>query len=388
MSFLPLEPTIYKWISYDKILEEETTTKLALACAGTLLMAWLLTSLVGFRSRKPGKGEGVSEKGQHENVDGSEENNFGYDVKVAKLLVHPIKFDRIWAVMEADSHLVITAREYPKMVLITPTVQEDEHAPYGGILNITFPEDSGCPSLLIPLRPDEDLLKTWQPNQDVDMFKTFTVDGYICQEVPGSRNGTHDPKMVSETFSTYFGRPVHLIYKGSTPRPCLPSTNYPKLDATAVYQDLYPLLFLSEEGMAEIDEETRSRVGTQKIEERWKTDKVVVERFRPNIVLRGGGAWVEDEWEEVTIGPDAQTAQNAPRILVLGKCRRCVLPNVSPDTGVKDEAVPLKVIMKFRLGVDPNYKYHACVGSWGAPLREGVVNVGDSIFVRKKLRNV
>ncbi|KAK1226485.1 hypothetical protein PQX77_010569 [Marasmius sp. AFHP31] len=380
-----------KWLhSCEEILEGEMFPKVAVGCVSVVLLAFWMSNVFGPKSKKIGSEYKTLERGKEKQETGITENVFRHDVKVSKLLVHPIKFDRKWAVIEADNHRVITAREFPKMVLITPTVQEDPQSPYGGFLEISFPEDSGCRSVSVPLRPDGELLKTWETHQDVDMFGYFIVDGHICQEVPSphSRAEPHNPKGVSETFSAYFGRPVHLIHKGTKPRPCLPSTNYPKLEATAVYQDLYPLLFLSEEGMGDIEREARSRVGTQQIEERWKTEKVVVERFRPNVVLNGGGPWVEDEWEEISLGPDAETAQKAPRILVLGKCRRCVLPNVSPETGEKDAAVPLKVLMKFRLGVDPNYKFHACVGSWGAPLQEGVVNVGDSIFVRKKLRGV
>ncbi|EEB88256.1 hypothetical protein MPER_14008, partial [Moniliophthora perniciosa FA553] len=51
------------------------------------------------------------------------------------------------------------------------------------------------------------------------------------------------------------------------------------------------------------------------------------------------------------------------------------LPNVSPETGEKDKAVPFKVIMKFRMGVDSNHKHKA----------DGVVTVGDEVSIRKVL---
>uniref|UniRef100_A0A0W0G8A3 MOSC domain-containing protein n=1 Tax=Moniliophthora roreri TaxID=221103 RepID=A0A0W0G8A3_MONRR len=344
--------------------------------------------------------------------------NFGYgEVRVSKILVHPIKscrgtpvqtsrytpegleFDRKWGIIEAETHVMITAREFPKasnssllrvqlchshanaqMVLITPTIQQDENSTYGGLLHVTFPEDSNCRPFSIPLRPDEAVLKTWESLNNLSMFGVFTVDGYICQAAPES-SSSPELNLPSNTLSAYFGRPVHLVYKGSTPRACIPSTNFPKLDATAVYQDLYPLLLFSEENVLEIEKELRPRVGTQGIDERWKADKVAIERFRPNIVLKGAGAFAEDGWEEITIGPDPAT----PRILVVGKCTRCLLPNVSPETGEKDKAVPFKVIMKFRMGVDSNHKNKACVGSWGVPLQDGVVTVGDEVSIKKVL---
>jgi hypothetical protein len=59
------------------------------------------------------------------------------------------------------------------------------------------------------------------------------------------------------------------------------------------------------------------------------------------------------------------------------------LPNVSPDTGEADKAVPFKVLMKFRTGLDPTNKLNACVGCNGVPDGEGVFNVGDTVFVKK-----
>lgn len=97
-------------------------------------------------------------------------------------------------------------------------------------------------------------------------------------------------------------------------------------------------------------------------------------------MLSGGGPWVEDDWEEIMIG-----SNNAPTISLVSKCARCLLPNVDPDTGEADKAVPYKVIMKFRLGLDPLQKVKPCVGSYAVPDAEGMVNVGDMIFVRKMI---
>lgn len=59
------------------------------------------------------------------------------------------------------------------------------------------------------------------------------------------------------------------------------------------------------------------------------------------------------------------------------------LPNVDPETGTKDAAVPYKVIMKFRKGLDPLEKMKPCIGCNAVPSREGVVKVGDDVYVKK-----
>jgi len=56
---------------------------------------------------------------------------------------------------------------------------------------------------------------------------------------------------------------------------------------------------------------------------------------------------------------------------------------VHPGTGEVDKAVPYKVLMKFRTGLDPVQKMKPCVGCNAVPDAEGVVRVGDVVFVRK-----
>jgi hypothetical protein len=59
------------------------------------------------------------------------------------------------------------------------------------------------------------------------------------------------------------------------------------------------------------------------------------------------------------------------------------LPNVDPATGVRDNAVPYKVIMQFRRGLDPARSSAPCVGCNGILTGEGVVKVGDWVHVRQ-----
>jgi len=153
---------------------------------------------------------------------------------------------------------------------------------------------------------------------------------------------------------------------------------FPELKATAKYQDGYPLLVFSEENVQAIEEQIKPLVGTQGIDPRWEDGQVVVERFRPNIVFKGAGAFAEDSWEEISIG-----SKDAPAITLVSKCARCLLPNIDPETGVKDAAVPYKVIMKFRTGIEPVLKLKPCLGCNGVPWGSGTVNVGDDVYVKK-----
>jgi hypothetical protein len=61
------------------------------------------------------------------------------------------------------------------------------------------------------------------------------------------------------------------------------------------------------------------------------------------------------------------------------------LPNVNPQNGERDKAVPFKVLMKFRTGLDPTCKLKPCVGCNGVPAGDGVITVGDGVYIRKMI---
>lgn len=48
------------------------------------------------------------------------------------------------------------------MVLINPRVLTDEMSPTGGVLDVSFPSESGIPSFQVPLKPSEEQLKSWE----------------------------------------------------------------------------------------------------------------------------------------------------------------------------------------------------------------------------------
>uniref|UniRef100_A0A0W0G9P3 MOSC domain-containing protein n=1 Tax=Moniliophthora roreri TaxID=221103 RepID=A0A0W0G9P3_MONRR len=333
--------------------------------------------------------------GKHVGLDKSRLNepNFGYgDVRVSKLLIHPIKscratsvkschytpdgleFQRFCSTTHSPNWIALTSIVVRQMVLITPKVILDEASPHGGELSISFPEESKCETFSIPLQPNEDILRTWSLINDVSMWG-ISINGYICETIKGPS--------ASAILSRYFGKSVHLVFKGTNPRPCKPTDSYPNLKASARYQDGYPLLILSQENVEVLEKEVRSRIGQQGIEEKWTTEKLAVERFRPNVVLSGAGAFAEDYWDEIAIGADMQAASGAPGILVVSKCARCLLPNVSPQTGIRDQAVPYKVLMKTRLRVDSKNRWKPCCGCNSVPLGEGLITVGDAVLVRK-----
>jgi hypothetical protein len=64
-------------------------------------------------------------------------------------------------------------------------------------------------------------------------------------------------------------------------RPIDATVDFPELKATTWFQDMYPLLVLSEESMVDVNKETKERIGMQGISEAWKEDNVVIRRYAP-----------------------------------------------------------------------------------------------------------
>lgn len=327
------------------------------------------------------------------------------EVHVTKIYVHPIKScrgtsveevrydpeglenDRKWCIIDAQKRTILTARGFANMVLITPRLEPDPSSAYGGQLVVSFPEGSGCESFAVPIEPTPDMLRSWELIEDAVMHGAYHVDGYVCQSLSGPYNTP------STVLSTYLGRDVHLMIKGPTPRTVPPALDYPDLQDTAKLQDGYPLLVASDESLvafrhvvkdvAQKGEEAGVRGFDQK---RWSEGTVEMERFRPNIVFGGAGVpFAEDYWRRIAISsPKPTDSERAElKITLISKCARCLLPNVDTVTGVRDAAVPYKVLMTFRTGKDPRDFSKPCFGVNGIIDGHGMVRVGDVVTVRE-----
>ena len=114
---------------------------------------------------------------------------------------------------------------------------------------------------------------------DVELWGQDDIDGYICESVSSSSSSSNSKNVPSETLSRFLARDVYLVLKGARPRPCDPTLDFPQLEASANYQDGYPLLVASEESLGAVQTRMRSEVGNQGVAERWKEDDLVMERY-------------------------------------------------------------------------------------------------------------
>ncbi|KAJ1302684.1 hypothetical protein OPQ81_003000 [Rhizoctonia solani] len=313
----------------------------------------------------------------------------GVDIKVTKLLVHPIKscrgislsestvtleglqYDRQYVIVDAKSHKFITARQIPKMVLIGTAIKLGEDP----LLSVSFPPESGIPPFETYLAPSPETLANWELISDVEIWHDTGLNGYVAES--SSPDSTTSPSAV---LSCYLGRDVLLVLKGPSRRIAHPTSTHPDLDVGYRFQDGFPLLIATTESLAAVQEKVRlSAAGVEEwkvggITSQWQTDELAMERFRPNIVLSGSPApFDEDYWGDVRIGEEDS---KSTVISLVKRCGRCLLPNIDITTGIRDNAVPFKVITKFRQ-VEP--KSTPCFGMNAVTKSSGVIKVGDSV---------
>ncbi|KAF6525488.1 hypothetical protein HZS61_011283 [Fusarium oxysporum f. sp. conglutinans] len=172
------------------------------------------------------------------------------------------------------------------------------------------------------------------------------------------------PTSLTQPISDFLNTDVRLVYKGPTPR-ILRGCGSPKLlgrtEATK-FADMMPILVGSLASIGELNERL-IQAGE---------NEIGIERFRPNIIIRGGGEpWTEDSWKALRINE----GEGSLDLDVVSRCLRCQVPNVDPETADKHPRQPWNQLVKYRR-IDPGLKFKPSFGMLCVPRTEGLVTVG------------
>jgi uncharacterized protein len=218
----------------------------------------------------------------------------GIAVSQATVEARGLQFDRRWMVVDAQGKFM-TQRKVPQMALIRVAVSSSG-------LGLAAP---GMPSLELPICPEQA-----EPCQ-VDVW------GDDCAALSmGSE--------AQQWLSDFLAQPCQLVYMpDSSYRP----TDHGKLgDQTLVsFADAYPFLLISEASLADLNARLAS--------------PIPMNRFRPNLVIRGCDAFAEDEWQQIRIGEVVFDVSKP--------CARCSIPGVDQATGTPGKE-PLITLAKYR----------------------------------------
>ena len=211
-------------------------------------------------------------------------------------------YDREWMIVDRHGQF-LTQREHPKMALITQQINADTlelRAP--GMLRLQIPLDL----------PDPDNA----PTLDVQVWND-TVKAYDCDETTAS------------WFSNALGVTCRLVrFHPDAKRVANPQrTN--GVEVLTLFSDGYPLLVISEASLADLNEKLMMQ----------GREALPMNRFRPNIVIGGAGAFDEDFAESITID-DVILKPVKP-------CPRCTIPSVDQATGQVGPD-PLDILQSYR----------------------------------------
>ncbi|KXS22002.1 hypothetical protein M427DRAFT_65122 [Gonapodya prolifera JEL478] len=320
----------------------------------------------------------------------------GLELNEATIANHGFAFDRQWMIVREDfasysepAHTrIVTMRDVPTVILITPKLDLNEPVPgstqtayeRGGTLTLSHPKASDTVAVPFPCKGKSISFEVFgDPVQVVDCGDAAALWlSAICGESVRLVVNDYQSCAPRVSTNTYGDDPILMPEAASkvTVRHCVPvGHQLPppySIRAQAAFADAYPYLLVSTGSMRDLNAHLAERVTQGKGD----LSSVRPINFRPNIVVENEVAFEEDTWMAVKIGGST--------IHVLSRATRCMATTVDPDTAQKTKD-PLTTIQSYRR-VEPNAKYEACFGMWGVHEPECVGNtikVGDEIDVLK-----
>ena len=247
----------------------------------------------------------------------------GFEVDTACVERMGLEHDRRMMVVTPDGEF-LTQREYPRLALVTPTLEQ-------GMLELSAPnydslrlgiQTSGTPWL-------------------VNVWKSKGV------------HAIDQGEEAAAWFSDWLRTPVRLVHVADGYKRLINEQYAVNADDHTGFADGYPILLTSEEGLQDLN----SRLDSP----------VPMNRFRPNIVVRGSSPFVEDTWNRIRIG--------SVELAVVKPCARCEVTTFDKET-LERSKEPLKTLGKYR-----KQKLGAIFGQNVIPLEEGRIGVGMAVEV-------
>ena len=245
----------------------------------------------------------------------------GIQVKMFDLDAFGPRWDRRWMIVN-EQGAFFTQRKFPKMALIQPAIAE-------GVLTLSAPGMSPISLNIAALEQS--------PQCDVKVWGD-PVRAHECGVKIGS------------WLSAFLGKECKLVFMGTAN----PRVRQKTREFTVGFADSRPVLLTNISSLDDLNSKASSRFE--------------MERFRPNIVIKGPLPYEEDHWKDLTIGPLAFSMTQ--------KCERCAIPAVDQKTGEKNGAALVAALNEYR---SPK----------GAPLfglrmvhnAPGLLRVGDRVLV-------
>ena len=218
----------------------------------------------------------------------------------------------------------LTQREYPRLALVTPTLKEDT-------LDLSAPEFDS-------LRLN---IQTTGTSHPVNIWKSKGVAAIDQGEE------------AAQWFSDWLGVDVRLVHIADGFKRVVNEKYAVHDDDHTGFADGYPILLISEESPQDLN----SRLDTP----------LPMNRFRPNLVVKGCDPFAEDGWNQIQLGD--------VKLAVVKPCARCEVTTIDKVT-LERSKEPLKTLGKYR-----KHELGAIFGQNVIPLNGGSLQLGMNVEV-------
>jgi uncharacterized protein YcbX len=249
----------------------------------------------------------------------------GISLETSALTPRGLKYDRRFMVIDADRRFV-TQRDVPKMATVWVELGNDD-------LTFSAPD---MDSVSVPAEP------ATQRSRRVQVWSSEVAAHTVSAEADA-------------WLSQYLDFDARLVYMpDSSARPISPE--YARDGEIVSFADGYPLLMASEESLADLNARLVNSGGKA----------VPMNRFRPNLVIKGGPAFGEDRVGEIRVG-DAIFRAVKP-------CTRCEVTLIDQASGEVRAPEPLLTLSTYRQSPKG-----VMFGMNLIPVNDAPVRVGDKV---------
>ena len=222
----------------------------------------------------------------------------GIRLENARLMEKGFENDRRFMLADKNGRF-LSQREHPRMALLQTDLVDKGIAVYSK----QEPENK----TLIPL--------PFKPKKNREILVTIWEDKVKAQLADES---------ISSWFSDFLGQACKLVYMPHASRRQL-KPKYTVNGEAVSFADGMPYLLISQASLDDLNSRLK--------------EPVSMNRFRPNIVISGGTAFQEDEWDVIQVG-DA-------RFKITKPCARCVVTTIDQQSGQKSKE-PLTTLATYR----------------------------------------
>lgn len=246
----------------------------------------------------------------------------GISLQESKVDVRGLEFDRRWMLV-SENDVFLTQRDLPKLAAFSVFLNAQ---------GLTVVNKNNQNKINVPFYPKSGIKK---------VVKIW--DDEILAEIVD--------QTISAWFSDQLGVNVNLVFQTDDTIRLIDKKYMVSGEEQTSFSDGYPILILSE---ASLD-----LLNTKCIE------RIPVERFRPNVVIKNCAAFFEDTLQRIKI--------NDTQLYGVKRCARCIVTNIDQKT-YEITKEPLFTLSKFR-----KFENKIMFGQNVVVHKSGTIRIGDKI---------